>query len=44
MKINSLQDYTGVVTTKIFDGRERERIEELKIQVVTVGGEDKQEG
>ena len=43
MKINSLQDYTGVVTTKVFDDRERKRIEELKIQVVTVGGGGKQE-
>lgn len=36
MKINNLQDYTGVVTTKMFDEKEQKRIEEMKIQVVQV--------
>ena len=37
MKINSLQDYTGVVTTKVFDEKELERIQERDIHLIMVG-------
>lgn len=36
MKINNLQDYTGVVTTREFSEEERKKIGEQKIQVITV--------
>ena len=37
MKINNLQDYTGVVTTKVFDEKELERIQERDIHLIMVG-------
>lgn len=36
MKINNLQDYTGVATTRRFDEKEMNRLRELKIKVITV--------
>lgn len=36
MKINNLQDYTGVVTTKAFDEKEQKRIEQMNIRVIAV--------
>lgn len=39
MKINNLQDYTGVVTTKVFNEKERKQMGELKIKVIMVNVE-----
>ncbi len=38
MKINNLQDYTGVVTTRVFDEKEMKQMGEQKIKVITVSG------